>query len=280
MSNETIIAGINAQMRAVEEFHERNAVSSKQRLSDCPDDREVRIKLFEAYLLCKQAGELLLDCSKSDDRRGLRAHLLSEELGEFILAIFERDEVAALDALADLDYVLKGSAVTFDLPLAEAFIEVHKSNMTKTKQPTDPHAQRLRSKGPDYVPPDITGVLAASCGRIIENGMYALRDRLEALGTSGAWLIKPSKVSAWAFNVKCPCERCNDTGTSGVLSLAHDSYHCASCGTHGVVKDFVTAMDRHLIEEQCATRQCPGCGCALTTMQTCPRCATQGAKVT
>lgn len=87
----------------------------------------------------------------------LRAHLLVEELGELLLAMSKDDLVEILDGLADLSYVTIGTALDYNLPLAEAFIEVHRSNMTKTR--TDDKDVRLRKKGDGYIPPDIKGVL-------------------------------------------------------------------------------------------------------------------------
>lgn len=93
------------------------------------------------------------------DQRMLRMHLALEELTEFIIAILNNDEQALLDSLADRLYVLLGDAATFDLPLAAAFDEVHKSNMTKERQKLDPSGERVRIKGPNYVPPDLRSIL-------------------------------------------------------------------------------------------------------------------------
>lgn len=95
------------------------------------------------------------------DHRYLRAHLDLEELGEFLIAMGNGDEAEALDGWADRLYVLIGEAVTMDWPMEAAFNEVHLSNMTKARQPDDPSATRVRSKGPDYRAPDVAAVLAA-----------------------------------------------------------------------------------------------------------------------
>lgn len=74
-----------------------------------------------------------------------------------------------LKELADLRYVLEGAAVTFGLPIDEAFAEVHRSNLSKLL----PDGSVLRRedgkvlKGPNYteadmsklVPPIIEGEL-------------------------------------------------------------------------------------------------------------------------
>lgn len=91
-----------------------------------------------------------------EDLRYITSHLNVEESGELLDALAACDEVLALDALADLLYTVLGTAVAFDLPIEEAFAEVHISNMSKRKFGDD---NRLRDKGPNYKPPDIAGVL-------------------------------------------------------------------------------------------------------------------------
>lgn len=87
----------------------------------------------------------------------VREHLITEELSEMMLGIGEQNRVKIADALGDLLYVVYGAAVTYGIPLDAIFAEVHKSNMTKdVRKPGD---TRLRDKGPNYVPPDIEGVL-------------------------------------------------------------------------------------------------------------------------
>lgn len=91
------------------------------------------------------------------DPRVLRAHLLCEELSEVIGALMGGNRRDLLDGLADLLYVTLGTAITFDLPLAAAFDEVHRSNMTKNAALAlgDP---RVGIKGSDYKPPNLDGL--------------------------------------------------------------------------------------------------------------------------
>jgi len=105
------------------------------------------------------AHQFLKDFKESGNPIELRSHLILEETSELLDAMSIGDELRALDALADLLYVLIGTAVTLDLPLPEAFVEVHRSNMTKQKQADDPDAARVRSKGPNYSPPDLKSIL-------------------------------------------------------------------------------------------------------------------------
>jgi len=60
-----------------------------------------------------------------------RAQLMTEEVGEFILAWGQRDLVKIMDGLGDLAYVTFGSAVAIGADLAPIFREIHESNMSK-----------------------------------------------------------------------------------------------------------------------------------------------------
>lgn len=90
------------------------------------------------------------------DIRILRAHLVMEEVGELLYALSEGDEVLALDAVADILYVVLGMGINFDWPIKEAFDEVHRSNMTKRRKKDD---VRCREKGDSYDPPNIRKIL-------------------------------------------------------------------------------------------------------------------------
>jgi predicted HAD superfamily Cof-like phosphohydrolase len=97
--------------------------------------------------------------SRLKDPAFLAAHLFLEELGEGLQALGRRDKIGFLDFLGDFLYILCGRAAQFGLPLEEAFAEIHRSNMTKEKQPNDPAAARVRVKGPNYTPPNLFKVL-------------------------------------------------------------------------------------------------------------------------
>ncbi len=93
----------------------------------------------------------------------VRAHLIGEEFGEYLLAIANKDVVLAADALGDLIYVVMGAAVTYGIPLKQVFDEIHKSNMTKAVR--DPDDTRLRNKGESYVPANIPAALVKGAER-------------------------------------------------------------------------------------------------------------------
>ncbi len=92
------------------------------------------------------------------DLRLMRMQLMVEELGEVAHALGLTDEVNLLDGLADLTYVVVGTAVAYDMPLSEGFMEVHRSNMTKDFK-NDDHAFGKKGKGEQFSPPDLKGVL-------------------------------------------------------------------------------------------------------------------------
>ena len=63
-----------------------------------------------------------------------------------------------LKELADLRYVTDGCAVTFGLPIDEAFAEVHRSNMSKLDQDGRPIKDSGGKilKGPNYTEADMS----------------------------------------------------------------------------------------------------------------------------
>lgn len=149
------------QLEAVAAFHEKLDVSAQQRLEEVPKNAMIDIEIMHCGMELVSMSKRLQDqlVKHPEDRRLLRAHLLIEELGEMLMALGERFEIEVLDGLADLLYVLVGAAVTMDLPLSEAFEEVHASNMTKEKRSDDKFKDRVRDKGPNYRGPNLLRVL-------------------------------------------------------------------------------------------------------------------------
>jgi len=138
-------------------FHEKYGVSPAEPMRTA---RNIKLKRTAESML--QMASVLEDFIKVEDMRTLRAHLVLEEAGEFIDALADGDEIRALDGLMDLLYVALGTAVTFDWPVMEAFVEVHSSNMTKIRKEGD--AGRVRDKGTTFRPPELRPLLAAHRG--------------------------------------------------------------------------------------------------------------------
>lgn len=88
---------------------------------------------------------------------GLRLVLVREEYEELVDAAEAGDIVEAADALADLVYVLLGTASVWGICLDDVFAEVHRSNMTKRGAPRDKNGKI--TKGPNYEPPNIRRAL-------------------------------------------------------------------------------------------------------------------------
>lgn len=143
-----------ALIDAVTDFHEKIGNRTQK-----PMPRDPNLLLRSMAVKCLAFSEQLEALIDSPDPRFLRAHLLLEELGETLMGMSEGNELETLDGLTDLLYVLIGATTTFDLPLEEAFWEIHNSNMTKEPQSDDKSRTRVRKKGPNFRPPNLAQVL-------------------------------------------------------------------------------------------------------------------------
>ena len=98
-----------------------------------------------------------IDCVTAE----LRLSLLCEESRELSDAVDRKDLVAIADALADIAYVVYGTAITYGIDLDSVIREVHRSNMSKLDGQGRPI---LRSDGKVvksemYSAPDVNTVL-------------------------------------------------------------------------------------------------------------------------
>lgn len=93
--------------------------------------------------------------------RGLRESLVREEFNEFLDALWSGDMVEIADALADLTYVVYGTAVSLGIDLDAVLEEVHRSNMTKLGEDGQPifRADGKVLKGPNFQMPNIIEVM-------------------------------------------------------------------------------------------------------------------------
>lgn len=91
----------------------------------------------------------------------LRISLLEEEVNEFIEAVTGSDLTGIADALADIVYVVYGTAVTYGIDLDRVVSEVHLSNMSKLGREGKPLLREDGKviKSEQYFPPDVAGVL-------------------------------------------------------------------------------------------------------------------------
>jgi phosphoribosyl-ATP pyrophosphohydrolase len=157
--NYTLREGLKLATKAVDAFHARcdlprNTILAREVLN--PDNSEMLEEL--SGLLSDAASTFAAVCKAGiGDIRVERTHIMMEELAEFIYGLATCNKLEMLDGLADLEYTLHGSAAVFELPLAEAFMEVHRSNMTKGPGQDRPgHPAKTAS----YSPPDLSQFLS------------------------------------------------------------------------------------------------------------------------
>ena len=92
--------------------------------------------------------------------RELRGRLLTEEFKEYIEAEVDNDIVEIADALADIIYIVCGTALSYGIPLNKVFKEVHRSNMAKLVDGKALYREDGKVKKPEgWTPPDITSIL-------------------------------------------------------------------------------------------------------------------------
>jgi predicted HAD superfamily Cof-like phosphohydrolase len=125
-------------------------------------------EFHEAFDLDRPSTPPLL---ADEDLTRLRLRLIREEYEEVreeLLALLkaktpqETNEVflRLLKELCDLRYVVEGCAVAFGLDIEAAYLEVHRSNMSKLGADGKPVYDRGKvMKGPDYSPADMTLVV-------------------------------------------------------------------------------------------------------------------------
>lgn len=96
-----------------------------------------------------------------DELAKLRVALLEEEVGEFVTASQKADLIGIADALADIVYVIYGTALTYGIDLDSVLREVHRSNMSKLAENGKPliRADGKVLKSDQYFPPNIAAAL-------------------------------------------------------------------------------------------------------------------------
>jgi predicted HAD superfamily Cof-like phosphohydrolase len=96
-----------------------------------------------------------------NDLRTLRVNLLKEEYNEYLRGEDNNDIVDIADALADIIYIVCGTALVYGIPLDRVFDEVHRSNLAKL----DENGNVIRRedgkilKPKNWEPPNIVNVL-------------------------------------------------------------------------------------------------------------------------
>jgi predicted HAD superfamily Cof-like phosphohydrolase len=97
-----------------------------------------------------------------EEVRNLRKLLIIEEVNELVEASDQGNIVLVADALADLLYVVYGTALAWGIDIGPIFKEVHRSNMSKSHEFSEAKAKITKIvKGPDYSPPNLEPLLEA-----------------------------------------------------------------------------------------------------------------------
>jgi predicted HAD superfamily Cof-like phosphohydrolase len=127
----------------VREFHEAVNAPISLPFENYPEVVDLRDKLITEET--QEVSEALDDMAR-----------LGEALSTTSPVTYNSLEVATLKELADLVYVVYGTAVAFGWDLDEAVERVHQSNMSKLVdgEPIK-RADGKVLKGPDYVEPDL-----------------------------------------------------------------------------------------------------------------------------
>lgn len=128
----------------VKYFHQAFGLDAPKTIPLRPDPAVVRLR---ARLIREESMEVLSELET----------LATQKDPEALHAAFQR----LLKELADLRYVTEGCAVTFALPLEEAYAEVHRSNMSKLGDDGKPIYREDGKvlKGPNYREADLARLM-------------------------------------------------------------------------------------------------------------------------
>ncbi len=159
-----------------------------------------------------------------------RIRCLREELKEFEEACESQDLCAQADALIDLDYFVKGTALMLGLPWTELWDEVHRANMEKTR------GGKIREgvlhpvcavKPEGWRPPDFKEILDRHGYHLPLRRREYQRDDLEALQPmpavpEGFELVKTMEDRFWELRRECIDRALKLAGPTGQGSKSSD----------------------------------------------------------
>jgi predicted HAD superfamily Cof-like phosphohydrolase len=116
-------------------------------------------EFHRAFDIAREASPAIPD----ETTRALRVRLIQEEFDELQEALGRRDPVAVAKELADLLYVVYGTAVSYGIDMEPVFREVHRSNMSKVGG--HKRADGKWVKPETYSPARIEPILVAQGGK-------------------------------------------------------------------------------------------------------------------
>lgn len=106
------------------------------------------------------------DAAPSQKVMAFRLKFLLEELDELAMGANQRDLVQTTDAIIDIIYVALGLAWLLNLPIDDAWREVHKANMRKERAKSAADSKRGSSfdivKPPGWKPPNLSQFFSAA----------------------------------------------------------------------------------------------------------------------
>lgn len=124
------------QFQAVEEFMR----AMNQEIPPTPQIPSAKIRMLRADLIGEEVTELFSVLEKIPGEPDLREDAKIDLL------------VDIADAVADIMYVVAGTASAFGIPGSEVFKIVHEANMKKLDGPVRPDGKRLKPEG--WEPPE------------------------------------------------------------------------------------------------------------------------------
>lgn len=136
----------------VDEFHERFGYDRPRKPVSEFDEELVRFRLRLIVEECLETVEAALD---------VKGAPIWKEIQTFLGVVIENRHVKMdfpefIDGLADLDYVVEGTRISFGVDGRPIAAEVHRANMDKTPKTAE---NTKVTKPPGWKPPDIEGEL-------------------------------------------------------------------------------------------------------------------------
>ncbi|MBI4400547.1 MAG: hypothetical protein HY581_02805 [Nitrospirae bacterium] len=144
------------------------------------DEQKMVTEFHRAFDILIETAPTMPD----ETTRLLRVRLIEEEFGELKEALAQRDTAAVAKELADLLYVVYGTAVSCGIDMDPVFREVHRSNLSKVGGHKRVDGKWV--KPPTYSPACLQPILAAQ----------------GASHKTSGWVETPERVSHAPMEVK------------------------------------------------------------------------------
>lgn len=134
---------------AVGQFHYKFGLPiARDTAPGFPDEGVIRFRM--AFLL-EELSEFAEACGMI--RLSLQLKSMQQLIHQYAVDPTNQNLEAGADALADLKYVLDGTAHMFGIPLNEVFAEVQRANMTKVRASSADDERSVRKHSLDVVKP-------------------------------------------------------------------------------------------------------------------------------